>query len=183
MEKWYVVDDGEVYNVLSEEEFDPEFYDRSQVIKVTTNMDVAFNIADKLNRKVQEKMHNFSPMKGYYNESKSVKLTENQLQKIITESIKKILKEDFTNVDEYGAQFLKWAKSKEASKTTIMQDIYDYYDSKYNNNLHIAKVYFDEILETYVTALNCKPSELNIPAIKKAINYWGHYNYTPEENY
>jgi len=96
MEKWYVVDDGEVYNVLPEEEFDPEFYDRSQVIKVTNDMESAFRIADKLNRAVEEKRHNFSPMKGYFDESKtkSVKLTENQLYTMIENSIKKHLTED-----------------------------------------------------------------------------------------
>lgn len=70
MEKWYVVDDGEIYNVLSEQDMIEYNIEQDQIVKVTTNMDMAFNLADKLNREAEEKSNNFSPMKGYYNESK-----------------------------------------------------------------------------------------------------------------
>lgn len=89
MEKWYVVDDGEIYNVLPESEFIDGGYDKDQVVKVTNNMDYAFNYAERLNREVEEKSNNFHPLKGYYNEC--VKITENDLRKMVEESIKRIL--------------------------------------------------------------------------------------------
>ena len=42
-----------------------------------------------LNRNVEEKSNNFHPLKGYYNEC--VKITENDLRKMVVESIKRIL--------------------------------------------------------------------------------------------
>ena len=100
MEKWYVVDDGGVYNVFPESDLKQYGIERDQIVKVTTNMDMAFNYAEKLNREVEEKSTNFSPLKGYYNESKQnnskVFLTESRLNQIISESIKRaILKEGF----------------------------------------------------------------------------------------
>ena len=100
MEKWYVVDDGEVYNVFPESDLKQYGIERDQIVKVTTNMDMAFNYAEKLNRESEEKSTNFSPLKGYYNESKQnnskVFLTESRLNQIISESIKRaILKEGF----------------------------------------------------------------------------------------
>ena len=100
MEKWYVVDDGGVYNVFPESDLKQYGIERDQIVKVTTNMDMAFNYAEKLNREVEEKSTNFAPSKGYYNESKQnnskVFLTESRLNQIISESIKRaILKEGF----------------------------------------------------------------------------------------
>ena len=69
MEKWYVVDDGEVYNVFSEQDLQDYDIERNQIVKVTNNMDVAFDYAEKLNREAQESSPNFSPLKGYFNES------------------------------------------------------------------------------------------------------------------
>lgn len=69
-EKWYVVDDGEVYNVLTEDEFLNGGYDNDQIVKVTNNMDMAFDYAEKLNRDVEEHRPDFSPGIGYFNESK-----------------------------------------------------------------------------------------------------------------
>ena len=69
MEKWYVVEDGECYNVFSEEDINNYGIERDQIVKVTNNMDKAFDIAEKLNRDMEESSPNFSPMKGYYNES------------------------------------------------------------------------------------------------------------------
>lgn len=66
LSKWYVVDDGEVYNVLPEEDVEKYEVEPDQIIKVTTNMDIAFKLADKLNREAEESSPNFSPMKGYY---------------------------------------------------------------------------------------------------------------------
>ena len=99
-QKWYVVDDGEVYNVFPESDLKQYGIERDQIVKVTTNMDMAFNYAEKLNREVEEKSPNFAPSKGYYNESKQnnskVFLTESRLNQIISESIKRaILKEGF----------------------------------------------------------------------------------------
>ena len=100
MEKWYVVDDGGVYNVFPESDLKQYGIERDQIVKVTTNMDMAFNYAEKLNRDIEEKSPNFAPSKGYYNESKQnnskVFLTESRLNQIISESIKRaILKEGF----------------------------------------------------------------------------------------
>ena len=116
MEKWYVVDDGEVYNVFPESDLKQYGIERDQIVKVTTNMDMAFNYAKKLNREAEEKSTNFAPSKGYYNESKQnnskVFLTESRLNQIISESIKRaILKEgffdSFPSVDETGKSLKK----------------------------------------------------------------------------
>ena len=96
MEKWYVVDDGSFYNVLSEEDLAKYEIEQDQIIKVFNNPDMAFNLVEKLNRKREEASPNFSPSKGYYDESKKnmkATLTETQLSKIITESVKRILSE------------------------------------------------------------------------------------------
>ena len=55
MEKWYVVDDGGQYNVLNEDDIVKYGVEKDQIIKVTNNMKVAFNLADKLNREAEEK--------------------------------------------------------------------------------------------------------------------------------
>ena len=90
--------------------------ERDQIVKVTTNMDMAFNYAEKLNRDIEEKSPNFAPSKGYYNESKQnnskVFLTESRLNQIISESIKRaILKEgffdSFPSVHETGKSLKK----------------------------------------------------------------------------
>ena len=113
MEKWYVVDDGEVYNVFPESDLKQYGIERDQIVKVTTNMDMAFNYAEKLNRDIEEKSPNFSPLKGYYNESKQnnskVFLTESRLNQIISESIKRaILKEGF--FDSFPSMYEKEEK-------------------------------------------------------------------------
>ena len=117
MEKWYVVDDGEVYNVFPESDLKQYGIERDQIVKVTTNMDMAFNYAEKLNREVEEKSPNFAPSKGYYNESKNSKkitLTESKLNQIISESIKRaILKEGF--FDSFPSMYEKEEKKDDDS--------------------------------------------------------------------
>ena len=118
MKKWYVVDDGEVYNVFPESDLKQYGIERDQIVKVTTNMDMAFNYAEKLNREVEEKSANFSPLKGYYNESKQnnskVFLTESRLNQIISESIKRaILKEGF--FDSFPSMYEKEEKKDDDS--------------------------------------------------------------------
>ena len=118
MEKWYVVDDGEVYNVFPESDLKQYGIERDQIVKVTTNMDMAFNYAEKLNREVEEKSANFSPLKGYYNESKQnnskVFLTESRLNQIISESIKRaMLKEGF--FDSFPSMYEKEEKKDDDS--------------------------------------------------------------------
>lgn len=118
MEKWYVVDDGGVYNVFPESDLKQYGIERDQIVKVTTNMDMAFNYAEKLNREVEEKSTNFSPLKGYYNESKQnnskVFLTESRLNQIISESIKRaILKEGF--FDSFPSMYEKEEKKDDDS--------------------------------------------------------------------
>ena len=117
MEKWYVVDDGEVYNVFPESDLKQYDIERDQIVKVTTNMDMAFNYAEKLNREVDEKSPNFAPSKGYYNESKNSKkitLTESKLNQIISESIKRaMLKEGF--FDSFPSMYEKEEKKDDDS--------------------------------------------------------------------
>ena len=118
MEKWYVVDDGEVYNVFPESDLKQYGIERDQIVKVTTNMDMAFNYAEKLNRDTEEKSPNFAPSKGYYNESKQnnskVFLTESRLNQIISESIKRaILKEGF--FDSFPSMYEKEEKKDDDS--------------------------------------------------------------------
>lgn len=118
MEKWYVVDDGEVYNVFPESNLKQYGIERDQIVKVTTNMDMAFNYAEKLNRDIEEKSPNFAPSKGYYNESKQnnskVFLTESRLNQIISESIKRaILKEGF--FDSFPSMYEKEEKKDDDS--------------------------------------------------------------------
>lgn len=118
MEKWYVVDDGEVYNVFPESDLKQYGIERDQIVKVTTNMDMAFNYAEKLNRESEEKSTNFSPLKGYYNESKQnnskVFLTESRLNQIISESIKRaMLKEGF--FDSFPSMYEKEEKKDDDS--------------------------------------------------------------------
>lgn len=118
MEKWYVVDDGGVYNVFPESDLKQYGIERDQIVKVTTNMDMAFNYAEKLNREVEEKSTNFAPSKGYYNESKQnnskVFLTESRLNQIISESIKRaILKEGF--FDSFPSMYEKEEKKDDDS--------------------------------------------------------------------
>ena len=118
MEKWYVVDDGEVYNVFPESDLKQYGIERDQIVKVTTNMDMAFNYAEKLNREVEEKSPNFAPSKGYYNESKQnnskVFLTESRLNQIISESIKHaMLKEGF--FDSFPSMYEKEEKKDDDS--------------------------------------------------------------------
>lgn len=118
MEKWYVVDDGEVYNVFPESNLKQYGIERDQIVKVATNMDMAFNYAEKLNRDIEEKSPNFAPSKGYYNESKQnnskVFLTESRLNQIISESIKRaILKEGF--FDSFPSMYEKEEKKDDDS--------------------------------------------------------------------
>ena len=117
MEKWYVVDDGEVYNVFPESDLKQYGIERDQIVKVTTNMDMAFNYAEKLNREVEEKSPNFAPSKGYYNESKNSKkitLTESKLNQIISESIKRaMLKAGF--FDSFPSMYEKEEKKDDDS--------------------------------------------------------------------
>ena len=118
MEKWYVVDDGGVYNVFPESDLKQYGIERDQIVKVTTNMDTAFNYAEKLNRDIEEKSPNFAPSKGYYNESKQnnskVFLTESRLNQIISESIKRaILKEGF--FDSFPSMYEKEEKKDDDS--------------------------------------------------------------------
>ena len=117
MEKWYVVDDGEVYNVFPESDLKQYGIERDQIVKVTTNMDMAFNCAEKLNRDTEEKSPNFAPSKGYYNESKNSKkitLTESKLNQIISESIKRaMLKEGF--FDSFPSMYEKEEKKDDDS--------------------------------------------------------------------
>ena len=128
------------------------------------------------------------------NESKNmkknvIKLNESQLKDVIAKAVKNVIKEDMNHIDaaqqfidneEYAKHFLKWVFDGKGSRTGIMQDIWGYYDAKVHHNESNAQWYFDEVLRIYADGIGREESELNVPAIKKAINYWGAYYYTED---
>lgn len=118
MEKWYVVDDGGVYNVLSEHDLVEYGVEQDQIVKIFNNPDRAFDYAEELNREEEESSPEFSPSQGYYNESKNrsmkVTLTESKLNSIIAESIKRaMLKEGF--FDSFPSMYEKEEKKDDDS--------------------------------------------------------------------
>lgn len=118
MEKWYVVDDGGVYNVLSEHDLVEYGVEQGQIVKIFNNPDRAFDYAEELNREEEESSPEFSPSQGYYNESKNrsmkVTLTESKLNSIIAESIKRaMLKEGF--FDSFPSMYEKEEKKDDDS--------------------------------------------------------------------
>lgn len=118
MEKWYVVDDGGVYNVLSEHDLVEYGVEQNQIVKIFNNPDRAFDYAEELNREEEESSPEFSPSQGYYNESKNrsmkVTLTESKLNSIIAESIKRaMLKEGF--FDSFPSMYEKEEKKDDDS--------------------------------------------------------------------
>lgn len=118
MEKWYVIDDGGVYNVFSQQDLAKYGVEQDQIIKVFNNSDMAFNYAEKLNREEEESSNNFSPLRGYYNESKNrsmkVTLTESKLNRIISESIKRVIREGF--FDSFPSMYEKKKEEDETPK-------------------------------------------------------------------
>lgn len=99
---FYVVDDGGTYNVLSSDMFDANgkyienrnySIEDFDIIKTTSNEQMAWKLAEKLNREYQEEYGDFSPSKGYYNESKTTQITESTLQRLITEGINEVFDE------------------------------------------------------------------------------------------
>lgn len=117
MEKWYVVDDGRVYNVLSEHDLVEYGIEQDQIVKIFNNPDRAFDYAEELNREEEESSPEFSPSQGYYNESKNrsmkVTLTESKLNSIIAESIKRVLSEGF--FDSFPSMYEKEEKKDDDS--------------------------------------------------------------------
>ena len=117
MEKWYVVDDGGVYNVLSEHDLVEYGVEQDQIVKIFNNPDRAFDYAEELNREEEESSPEFSPSQGYYNESKNrsmkVTLTESKLNSIIAESIKRVLSEGF--FDSFPSMYEKEEKKDDDS--------------------------------------------------------------------
>lgn len=117
MEKWYVVDDGGVYNVLSEHDLVEYGVEQDQIVKIFNNSDRAFDYAEELNREEEESSPEFSPSQGYYNESKNrsmkVTLTESKLNSIIAESIKRVLSEGF--FDSFPSMYEKEEKKDDDS--------------------------------------------------------------------
>ena len=87
MEKYYIVDDGSFFQVISESEMDKYGFEDDQIVKVFNNGDAAFAFAEKENRKREEQQPNFQPSQGYFG------LKESQLKKIVLESTKRALKE------------------------------------------------------------------------------------------
>lgn len=118
MEKWYVVDDGGVYNVLNEHDLVEYGIEQDQIVKIFNNPDKAFDYAEELNREEEESSPEFSPAQGYYNESKDgsmkVTLTESKLNSIISESIKRVLSEGF--FDSFPSMYEKKKEENEKPK-------------------------------------------------------------------
>lgn len=116
MEKWYVVDDGGSYNVLSQEDLAQYDVEQSQIVKIFNNPDRAFNYAEQLNREAEESSLDFAPLQGYYESkgSRKVTLSESKLNHIISESIKRaILKEGF--LDSFPSMYEKEEKKDDDS--------------------------------------------------------------------
>ena len=103
MTKWFVVDDGGVYNVFPEEDLEQYGIEKDQIVKVFYDMNKAFDYSEKLNRQAEESSPYFSPSRGYYGESKSKKgfnLTESKLKSMITECIQEVLTEEEILMDD-----------------------------------------------------------------------------------
>lgn len=116
MEKWYVVDDGGSYNVLSQEDLAQYDVEQSQIVKIFNNPYRAFNYAEQLNREAEESSPDFAPLQGYYESkgSRKVTLSESKLNHIISESIKRaILKEGF--LDSFPSMYEKEEKKDDDS--------------------------------------------------------------------
>lgn len=94
-ELYFVVDDGGVYNVLSEEDLNTYGVEDDQIVgKPFTSFNVASKKADILNRQAEEASSDFSPSRGYFDESRNpIRITEGQLRNVIAESVRKVLKE------------------------------------------------------------------------------------------
>lgn len=97
-ELYFVVDDGGVYNVLSEEDLNTYGVEDDQIVgKPFTSFNVASKKADILNRQAEEASSDFSPAKGYFDESKqtkgALKITEAQLRGVVKEAVKSVLDE------------------------------------------------------------------------------------------
>ncbi len=74
MLKFYVVDDGGVYNVFTSDMFDAQgryienksyTIDDFDIIKTTNSEEQAWRLADKLNREAEESSSDFAPSRGY----------------------------------------------------------------------------------------------------------------------
>ena len=102
--KYYVVDDGGVFNVLSSDMFDNNgryiedkryTIDDFDIVKTTNSEEFAWKYAETMNREYEEQYSSdFAPSRGYWDES-----VEKKLSNIIQESIKKVLKESYTDED------------------------------------------------------------------------------------
>lgn len=91
------------------------------------------------------------------------------------------IKESAGDNDQYAREFLNWAFNGKGSRMDVPAKIWGYYEASQEQNENDAQWYLDEILRLYADALNCDESDLNVPAILKAIDGWGYYNYQPME--
>ena len=107
--RYYVVDDGGAYNVLSSDMFDANgryienksyTIDDFDIIKTTNNEEIAWKYADKLNREYQEQYGDFQPSDGYFNESK-IRVSESKLNSLIKECLTEVINEDFLGGNQF----------------------------------------------------------------------------------
>lgn len=101
--KYYVVDDGGVYNVFSSDMFDKNgnyIEDMSlnlndmDIVKTTNSEEQAWAYAEKMNREQEESSYDFAPSRGYFDES-----INKNLSAIIRESVQKVLLESYDDED------------------------------------------------------------------------------------
>ena len=101
--KYYVVDDGGVYNVFSSDMFDKNgnyIEDMSlnlndmDIVKTTNSEEQAWAYAEKMNREQEESSYDFAPSRGYFDES-----INKSLSAIIRESVQKVLLESYDDED------------------------------------------------------------------------------------
>jgi len=102
--KYYIVDDGGVYNVFSSDMFDAQgryienknyTIDDFDIIKTTNSEEQAWKIVDKLNREAEEGSYDFAPSRGYYNENKiKTSVSGTDLKRMIKECFEEVIKEE-----------------------------------------------------------------------------------------
>ena len=96
-------------------------------------------------------------------------------------TIKESTGDNSEDKDQYAKKFLTWALIGKGSRIDVPAKLCGYYEASQEQNKKDAQWYLDEILRLYADALNCDETDLNVPAILKAIDEWGYFNYQPME--
>lgn len=75
------------------------------------------------------------------NKKQAIRINENQLRRIVTESVKRVLKENLKNIDVGEPPYSVWADG-----SFLQTGIQDYYEAEdFANSLNNSKIYiFDD---------------------------------------